>query len=653
MRGLNNLRAFCLLNLSLAPLVAMAAASGTVRVSEFGHDPEDSTPFIQKALDSGARRVVLDRIGSPWHSLKLEVRSNTELVFEPGVELVARRGEFLDKNSPFICLKSVTNVTIRGGAGSAIRMWKRDYQKPPYAHSEWRHAIMVEEAVNFRLEGLRIADSGGDGLALYGREEHWTCKAPSRDVVIRNCVFDGNHRQGISVFSVENLLIENTVLSNTSGTAPEAGIDFEPNLPTERLVNCVMRNCLSLNNSGRGYDFYFPGLTSNTAPVFIRLENCRSVGNAGSLRLATGNRGVRGSFDVVGCSFQSPKAEALLLTGLYEGGVGVAFSDCTISNAQKDVILENLYELGGPGKLRFDNMKVFAPVIRPWLDYAARGKGPLPSGVGGKVIVCARDGSYARETLDEDWKKRHMPAINDGKPLPPQRELPLAAEVVAVDACPGELVALSDVALPWNSRYVFFVDKPCRVRFVGRQSRWSKERKISNEPVVITEVASSGSWKLDRPQDVSSEFGFDAPRRGFYRMFLPNRHSGPRFHLEKASVPVAVDFDHVCQTVLSARRQSVALWLDVQRGAGIALAMAGGSWHGAETRLFAPDGRMVSSGETAGGAIFVHDVRRAETGLWRLEMGPTKKPQDVMAMLDLFGCRPYAFLSSDKLWKCR
>ena len=80
------------------------------------------------------------------------------------------------------------------------------------------------------MEGLTIVESGGDGIGVTGK-----------NITIRKCVCDRNHRQGISVFSVENLLIEDCVLSNTSGTAPQSGIDFEPDHPNEILKNVVMR----------------------------------------------------------------------------------------------------------------------------------------------------------------------------------------------------------------------------------------------------------------------------------------------------------------------------------------------------------------------------------------------------------------------------
>ena len=63
----------------------LSAAGRTVKVSDFGYDPEDSTRFLRQALESGAEKIILDRQAGPWVTLPLKMRSNTELVFEPGV----------------------------------------------------------------------------------------------------------------------------------------------------------------------------------------------------------------------------------------------------------------------------------------------------------------------------------------------------------------------------------------------------------------------------------------------------------------------------------------------------------------------------------------------------------------------------------------
>ena len=46
----------------------------------------------------------------------------------------------------------------------------------------------------------------------------------------------------MSAISAVNLLLENFAFANAWGTAPEAGIDLEPDTGDNKLVNCVIRN---------------------------------------------------------------------------------------------------------------------------------------------------------------------------------------------------------------------------------------------------------------------------------------------------------------------------------------------------------------------------------------------------------------------------
>lgn len=117
----------------LAALASPPSDQNTVRVSSFGFDPLDSTRYIQAALDSGARTVVIDRQQDPWVVCPLFARSNSEIVLEEGVELVAKRGAFkLVRGNSLFSLEGVTNVIVRGlGSGATMRMWKKDYQTAP------------------------------------------------------------------------------------------------------------------------------------------------------------------------------------------------------------------------------------------------------------------------------------------------------------------------------------------------------------------------------------------------------------------------------------------------------------------------------------------------------------------------------------------
>jgi hypothetical protein len=72
--------------------------------------------------------------------------------------------------------------------------------------------------------------------------------------VLEGVVCDDHYRQGMSVISVVDLRVVNSTFSNTSGTPPAAGVDFEPNDHNNRLESIYFEGVRILNNSGNGID---------------------------------------------------------------------------------------------------------------------------------------------------------------------------------------------------------------------------------------------------------------------------------------------------------------------------------------------------------------------------------------------------------------
>lgn len=306
----------------------------------WGFDPTDATAALQAAIDSGARRVVIENMGSPWITDKLTLASDQEIVFEKGVEVLAKRGSFHGPTDSLFSASAKKNITLTGDEAT-LRMWKEDYDDPKqYKHAEWRHVLAFWSCSDVQISGLTLADSGGDGIYLGVAQKG----VPCADVVIRDVICANNYRQGISVISARNLLIEDCVLKDTWGTAPEAGIDFEPNNPAEELVNCVMRNVVSENNRGSAYAFYLPTLRAESSPLSLKLENCRALGGSNSVSLTLGNdtpdAAVKGTMKFVQCHFEGSRNEGIFIQDKSVSGAQVSFVACEIiqSSAERKPI---------------------------------------------------------------------------------------------------------------------------------------------------------------------------------------------------------------------------------------------------------------------------------------------------------------------------
>ncbi len=246
----------------------------TANAGWWSRDQEDDTAALQAAIRSGARRVIIPNIGRAWVIEPIQLESNQEIVFEKGVVIEARRGKFLGPEDSLFTARDKENIVLRGKGASWV-MRKQDYRNAPYPKAEWRMCLCLVGCRNIEVSGLRLAGSGGDGIYIGRTEKNAGCVG----IHLRRVVCDDNYRQGISVISARNLLVERCVLRGTEGTAPSAGIDFEPNKPDEFLVNCVVRNCLIERNAYYGLLFVEGNLTEKSEPVSIRVDSCRVQDN--------------------------------------------------------------------------------------------------------------------------------------------------------------------------------------------------------------------------------------------------------------------------------------------------------------------------------------------------------------------------------------
>ena len=633
-------------SLAAAAVLAAHAVPEQVKVSDFGFDAADSTAYIQAALTSGARRVVLDKQSGPWVTLPLKMRSDTELILEPGVELLAKRGEYKGLRDYLLELPFCTNVTIRGGAGSTLRMWKKDYQGPDYKHGEWRYALRIFHCRNVLVEGLTIVESGGDGIGVTGT-----------DITIRNCVCDRNHRQGMSVFNVKNFLVENCVFSNTSGTPPQSGVDIEPDHSNERLENIVFRNCQSFGNAGAGFEAYLAQLRKSSGPVSILFENCRSWGNNGRdaglvCTKILSEEPVDGVLRFENCVFGPSRRGGVSLTSIPKKSMDVVFRNTIISNAPGTTAVSVAAvdpSQGRPDGIEFDNLTVCCDSItNKWFSCGGRGTGDIKA-VRGNVRLLGADGTSKSIVIDDAWANENIPAFGNGRPIPPRMAEPEVAAVEVLDEAPGELVDVTPITILYRTPLVFFAERPGPCRFVFRQVIAVKGLKPTENPVTIASIKTKkkdAGKKFAVPGTEPVEIVFKAPKRGFYRITPPKGRI--RFRVVKTSVPLAISTTESMARIapLGARPFSLSF-------------MAGTSpWifsaHGSDYYHFKVAVKD-ATGADCGSSDEVTDVFFAsgegKTGFCTIEFGKAATPNYDHIGVNVFGARGFLFLTDRKRWR--
>lgn len=627
---------------AVASAVQIAGADG-IKVSSFGYDSADSTEFIRKALASGAKKVILDRQAGPWYTLPIKIPSNIEFVLEPGVELVAKRGEFRGKRDYLVELQAVTNVVLRGGEGSALRMWKCDYQKPPYEHSEWRYALRIAKGCkNILVENLRMLQSGGDGIGVSGT-----------DVTIRNCVCDGNHRQGMSVFSVENLLVENCVFSNTRGTPPQAGVDIEPDRAKEKLRNVMFRNCVAYGNAGNGFEMHLVQLTGESAPVDITYENCRSWNNRSDTTLNCwskgGKRPVSGRVRYVNCAFGPSRMAAASFTSIPEGAVDVRFENTVLTNSLGGCAVSVRVaepKQGRPDGIDFGKLTVFGG--GDWFRCASPGTGPVEN-VTGEITVVSSNGVRRCERIDANWIARNLPVFDDGRPVPEAVKLPDPDSVKVMDACPGELAPTWPFTVLDRTPLMFFADRPGKCRFVMRQISVVAGRRLSAKHLLIVPVDGSGRRRLAMPGGEPTEIVYDAKHRGFYRILLPKR-MGTRLRIESTSVPLALDATIDKVVVAPMKRQPFEMQFATV-GDPFTFVAYGSDYYRFGISMTDANGRRRESDDMVDGMFVAHGAKGDAPGFCKVSFSRASKPHFDHVTIRLYGGGGFLFLSGAKKWR--
>lgn len=249
--------------------------------SWWGFKAENATACLQAAVDSGVKKLTIDNVGHEWLVEPINLRANLELIIADGVVVRAMPGKFMGGGDCLFSAWDTENITISGKGSAVLMMNKTDYQKKPYRWAEWRHLLSFRGCKNLVVRNITLKDSGGDGIYLANGKRNLSCQ----NVLVEDVISSGNHRQGFSIISAEDVVIRNSKFINTSGTPPQAGLDLEPNNSRNALANILVEDCEFTGNHGYGILMAAGILANSSKPVGITIRNCKVADNGGGVAL--------------------------------------------------------------------------------------------------------------------------------------------------------------------------------------------------------------------------------------------------------------------------------------------------------------------------------------------------------------------------------
>lgn len=223
-------------------------SAGMVNVEDFGalgDGRTDDTASIQRAIDQ-----VSDQGGGTVYlpgGIYL-VDAEKSIVLPSHIKLMLAHDAVLQAKATkkehyaVVLIYDSEDVSVCGGSIIGER----------YDHigtsGEWGMGISILGSNNVHIADLSVSDCWGDGIYIGSSSSQNYCE----NVLVEKFTLNNNRRQGISIISAKQMTVRDGVITNTSGVDPQAGLNLEPNSPTEFAQSVLVEDILTAANSGYG-----------------------------------------------------------------------------------------------------------------------------------------------------------------------------------------------------------------------------------------------------------------------------------------------------------------------------------------------------------------------------------------------------------------
>jgi hypothetical protein len=209
-----------------------------------GDGRSDDTDAIQAAIDEvgGTGGTVLVPGGTYMvdavdKKRRLALRGDMTLKLAKDAILKAIPND--SRKYSVLSISDVSNVAVVGGT---IEGDRTEHQGK--AGEAGMGIRIARDAEDITISGVTSRKMWGDGFYVEGAKNTKFCAVTA----------DNNRRQGLSIVEADGVLVTDSVFSNTHGTRPSAGIDLEPDQPSQKIVNIRIQNSKFLNNAGPGIE---------------------------------------------------------------------------------------------------------------------------------------------------------------------------------------------------------------------------------------------------------------------------------------------------------------------------------------------------------------------------------------------------------------
>lgn len=216
----------------------------------------DYTKYIQMGIEK-YKNVIMPNF--PVRVSGIFPISNSKILFQTKSKLIlvpTSRSRY-----QIIGLHGVENVTVYNPVliGDRFQHLGTDGQ--------WGFGIDIRLSRNIAIYNADVSNCWGDGIIISESKKGFTKSSGfiTQNILVSNSKVDGSRRNGVTITGGKQITLNNVVINNTFGTAPEAGIDIEPDNDGSYLENISLKN-VKIFNAKYGLQFslnYFGSKVKN------------------------------------------------------------------------------------------------------------------------------------------------------------------------------------------------------------------------------------------------------------------------------------------------------------------------------------------------------------------------------------------------------
>jgi hypothetical protein len=310
--------------------VGSSSPSNAVSLLKFGNAGfgGDDTSVFETALSSTASsHQVLEIPAGSYNINPLSFPSGSQVHLDANVTVSANSG--FGPSARMLNINS-DNVTITGaGASTSVFQMPKARAASQSDGSEFRHCLAIQNASNVTVTGIACNQSGGDGVYV----------SAATTVTISDCIFDHNYRDGGSIIGqLNHINITGNRFTNTQGTAPQAGVDIEPNNPGDYLLDVNFTDNTMSNNAGDGFAVSLWTLNNTSRPVGVSVARNHSDQNGRYGYFANNNdpSNASGAVTFTDCTTDQSGSDGANARFYAANGASLTFNNLTVTNPHRN-----------------------------------------------------------------------------------------------------------------------------------------------------------------------------------------------------------------------------------------------------------------------------------------------------------------------------